>query len=55
MIQAGSVAAVDLCGACGVMVMNAVMSCGRLVFMPNVSWACSRRACSSDSFSGMRC
>ena len=37
------------------MVMNAVMSCGRLVFMPSVSWACCRRACSSGSFSGMRC
>ena len=38
-IQAGSVAVADLCGACGVMVMNAVMSCGRLVFMPSASWA----------------
>ena len=55
MIHAGNVFMVRLCWVRGAIVIKAVMSCRRLVFMPSVSWACCRRACSSESFSGMRC
>ena len=55
MIHAGNVFVVRLCWVRDVIVIKAVMPCGRLVLMPSMSWACCRRACSSGSFSGMRC